>query len=118
MKKKKDEAYYITAATDDATVFCGLAKDDPDALRKALENHTKTKMEHPEEFVQQHKSQTGDFFLIPNGTVHSAGAGNLVLEISATPYIFTFKLHDWGRLDLDGQPRVLIYLFFFPKKRL
>ena len=43
--------------------------------------------------------------LVPAGTVHCSAVNTVVLEVSATPYNFTFKMWDWGRLGLDGLPR-------------
>ncbi len=60
---------------------------------------------HAEKYVNIWPARKHDHFLIPAGTVHCSGADSMVLEISATPYIFTFKLWDWGRLGLDGVPR-------------
>jgi mannose-6-phosphate isomerase class I len=105
----QDETYYLLHAEPEATVYLGFQDDiDPLEFRTTLEHSLETGAAvDVERFVQQHPARTGDLFLIPNGTVHCSGAGSLVLEISATPYIFTFKLYDWVRLDLEGKPRPL-----------
>ena len=105
----QDESYYMLDCGPGARVFLGFREDiDPEAFRRELErgvrDGTPVDVERHVNTVEAHR---GDLFLIPGGTIHCSGVDNLVLEISSTPYIFTFKMYDWMRLDLDGSPRPL-----------
>lgn len=103
----QDESYYMLDAEPNATVYLGLREDiDPPAMLKDLEAAQEGGPDFDaDRYVNKWPARKHDHFLIPAGTVHCSGAGSMVLEISATPYIFTLKLWDWGRLGLDGQPR-------------
>ncbi len=107
MAYTQDESYYLLDAEPGATVYLGLKNGiDPPRMIADLDRAQKGDFDFPaEEYVNTFLAQKHDHFLIPAGTVHCSGKGSMVLEISATPYIFTFKLWDWGRLGLDGHPR-------------
>lgn len=107
MHYTQDESYYILDAEPGAVVYLGTQTGtQPQTMLDDL--HAAQRGEKPfddQRFVNQIPARKHDHFLIPAGTVHCSGKGTMVLEISATPYIFTFKLWDWGRLGLDGLPR-------------
>lgn len=107
MHYTQDESYYLLDAGPDATVYLGLKEAvDAGAMLGDLQAAQAGGPQFPvEKYANKWPARKHDHFLIPAGTVHCSGANSMVLEISATPYIFTFKLWDWGRVGLDGKPR-------------
>ena len=107
MRYTQDESYYILdTENSDAGVYLGVKKDIvPEEFIDALNNAQETGEMDVEKFVNRFPAKKHDHFLIPGGTIHCSGKNTMVLEISSTPYIFTFKLWDWGRVGLDGKPR-------------
>ena len=107
MHYTQDESYYIMDAKPGAIVYLGLKEGVvPEAMiGELMDSQNGTSGFNALKHVQTWPVKKHDHFLIPGGTLHCSGKDSMVLEISATPYIFTFKLWDWGRLGMDGRPR-------------
>jgi len=107
MNYTQDESYYLLDAGEDGSVYLGLKERiDREAMIRELRRAQEGGPPFPADtYVNKFPAKKHDHFLIPAGTIHCSGKNSMVLEISATPYIFTFKLWDWGRLGLNGLPR-------------
>lgn len=107
MSYTQDESYYILDTGKEGKVFLGIKEGiDPNEMIADLEEAQSGAIKFDtEKYVNSFPAKKHDHFLIPAGTVHCSSGDCMVLEISATPYIFTFKLWDWDRVGLDGIPR-------------
>jgi len=107
MHYTQDESYYMLDAGPDAVVYLGLRQGvDRQRMVADLKRAQEGGCPFPaESYIGAWPARKHDHFLIPAGTIHCAGRNSMVLEVSATPYIFTFKLWDWGRMGLNGEPR-------------
>src|SRR5690606_22155282 len=104
----QDESYYIVDAKPGSEVYLGLkdsVNDGKEMFAELESAQSGNTVFNAEKFVNTFKIKKHDHFLIPSGTIHCSGTDSVVLEISSTPNLFTFKLWDWGRLGLDGKPR-------------
>ena len=105
---RQDESYYIVEAAEGAKTFLGFNEDiNPDDFMKEVFESEKTG--NPIDYLKYVNAVTstpGTQVLIPAGTIHSSGRNQLVLEIgSLTIGSYTYKLYDYMRKDLDGNPR-------------
>ena len=101
------ESYYVMVGDPRQQVFLGL-RDDADVEAFYLEASKADDEGTPLEitrYVPTFPATPHQLFLIPGGTPHGSGRGNVVLEISATPYLYSLRFYDWLRQGIDGELR-------------
>ena len=97
----KTEAWVVLHADKGAQLVIGL---QPGTSRKQMAEAISAKrLEARLAFAEV---ETGDVLYIPANTIHALGPGLLIYEIQQSSDI-TYRLYDWSRPGLDGQPRAL-----------
>ena len=101
------ETYYLMVGGEGSQVFLGL-RDDVDVAefhRRAAAAQAGGGRLEIERYVQVFPAEAHRLFCVPAGTPHGSGVGNVVLEISATPYLYSLRFYDWLRRDAEGRQR-------------
>lgn len=97
----KTENWYIADTVPGAQLIVGLRRGvTRETFERALRDNTL------EQCVHHFRVAAGDSILVHSGQVHAIDAGNLILEIQQNSDT-TYRVYDWGRVGLDGQPRQL-----------
>lgn len=105
---RQDESYYIVTTGQGARTYLGFC--DGVNVDEFLTEIKKSEREHTpvdyKKYVYGVKSEPGVQVMIPAGTIHASGQNQLILEIgSLTVGSYTYKMYDYLRRDLDGNPR-------------
>lgn len=97
----KTENWYIAHTAPNAQLIVGLKRGATrEQFERAIADNT------VEQCVHHFHVAAGDSILVHSGQVHAIDAGNLILEIQQNSDT-TYRVYDWGRVGLDGQPRQL-----------
>ena len=97
----KTELWYVADANPGAQIHFGLL---PGITRKEFE--ARTQEGSVAACVQHLTAHKGAALFLPSGRVHALGAGTVVFEIQQNSDT-TYRVFDWNRVGLDGQPRDL-----------
>ena len=97
----KTECWYMHAADPGAFAWCGLKPGvDAASLRAACADGGIGRL------LERREVRAGDSVFVPAGRIHAPGSGLLVLEVQQNSDT-TYRIHDWGRVGVDGRPRPL-----------
>jgi mannose-6-phosphate isomerase len=97
----KTEMWYFAHTAPWAEVYAGLKRG---VTRAEFEQKIKTG--EVGQCFHRIAVQPGDALFLPSGRVHAIGAGNVIFEIQQNSDT-TYRVFDWNRTGLDGQPREL-----------
>jgi len=92
----------VLGATAAGCIFHGF---EPGVARADFERSLQAG-EPPACMLRSFHPAPGECFFVPGGTVHAIGAGVTLIEVQENSDT-TFRVDDWGRVGLDGQPREL-----------
>lgn len=97
----KTEAWVLMDTAPDAKLVIGVT---PGTSRETMAEAIRTNTLEP--LLAYADVNAGDVLYMPAGTVHAIGPGCLIYEIQQSSNT-TYRLYDWGRMGLDGNPREL-----------
>ena len=99
------ESYYMMDTSETSSVYLGVKNGTKlDELVEAFEEGQRTGKFDDTKWINNWPMKKHDHIFIPSGTIHASGKNTVVLELNSVGYT-TFKLWDWDRVDLDGNPR-------------
>ncbi len=97
----KTEMWYLLDALLESDLYAGLKRGvTRETFEEALRDGRVA------ETIHTLPTKAGDAIFIPSGRIHAIGAGNLIVEVQQNSDT-TYRVFDWNRLGLDGQPRAL-----------
>src|SRR5690554_3999656 len=97
----KTEMWYIIDAKEDAELILGFNQViDKEKYKKYLEE------KRIAEIVEYRTINKGETYLVESGTVHAICKGVFLAEVQQASDI-TYRIYDWDRLGVSGQPREL-----------
>lgn len=97
----KTEMWYIIDAKPGAYIYAGFKEAiTPYEYRKRVEDGSIC------DVLARHEVNKGDVFYIPAGRVHAICGGIMLAEVQQSSDL-TYRIYDYNRPGLDGQPRQL-----------